>query len=119
MHVNVCEFCFQDGKSGRTPLFYAVEGNQLALVMLFRQCNANLDLTNYAGISALMAAQAKGFSEASSVLMVGLDPKAIIEHKEKEKMMMPNKKVRNTEAITSILFRVQTELSGMSLDRAE
>lgn len=44
-----------------------------------------------------MAAQAKGFSEASSVLMVGLDPKAIIEHKEKEKMMMPNKKVTETE----------------------
>lgn len=83
----------QDGKSGRTPLFHAVEGNQLALVMLFRQCNANLELTNYAGITALMAAQAKGFSEASSVLMVGLDPKAIIEHKEKEKMMMPNKKM--------------------------
>ena len=65
-------------------MFHAVEGNQLALVMLFRQCNANLELTNYAGITALMAAQAKGFSEASSVLMVGLDPKAIIEHKEKD-----------------------------------
>lgn len=78
-------------------MFHAVEGNQLALVMLFRQCNANLELTNYAGITALMAAQAKGFSEASSVLMVGLDPKAIIEHKEKEKMMMPNKKVTDTE----------------------
>ncbi|XP_061184217.1 nuclear factor NF-kappa-B p100 subunit-like [Saccostrea echinata] len=83
----------QDGKSGRTPLFHAVEGNQLALVMLFRQCNANLELTNYAGITALMAAQAKGFSEASSILMVGLDPKAIIEHKEKEKLLMPNKKM--------------------------
>ncbi|XP_062612537.1 protein phosphatase 1 regulatory subunit 12A-like [Saccostrea cucullata] len=83
----------QDGKSGRTPLFHAVEGNQLKLVLLFRQCNANLELTNYAGITALMAAQAKGFSEASSILMVGLDPKAIIEHKEKEKLMMPNKKM--------------------------
>lgn len=83
-------------------MFHAVEGNQLALVMLFRQCNANLELTNYAGITALMAAQAKGFSEASSVLMVGLDPKAIIEHKEKEKMMMPNKKVTGTELLYNV-----------------
>lgn len=40
-----------------------------------------------------MVVQVKGFFEVSFVLMVGLDFKVIIEYKEKEKMMMFNKKV--------------------------
>lgn len=44
-----------------------------------------------------MVVQVKGFFEGSFVLMVGLDFKVIIEYKEKEKMMMFNKKVIGIE----------------------
>lgn len=75
----------QDGKSGRTPLFYAVEGNIIPMVELFQKVGANLDLPNYASITAVMAAQARGFHEVASMLLRCMDSKAYLEMKEKEK----------------------------------
>ena len=75
----------QDGKSGRTPLFYAVEGNIVPMVELFQKVGANLDLPNYASITAVMAAQARGYHEVASMLLRCMDSKAYLEMKEKEK----------------------------------
>lgn len=49
-----------------------------------------------------MVVQVKGFFEVSFVLMVGLDFKVIIEYKEKEKMMMFNKKVIGIELFYNV-----------------
>ena len=82
----------QDGKSGRTPLFYAVEGNIVPMVELFQKVGANLDLPNYASITAVMTAQARGYHEVASMLLRCMDSKAYLEMKEKEKGI-PVKKV--------------------------
>ncbi|XP_076110594.1 uncharacterized protein LOC143079244 [Mytilus galloprovincialis] len=75
----------QDGKSGRTPLFYSVEGNLIPMVELFQKVGANLDLPNYASVTAVMAAQARGFHEIASMLLRCMDSKAYLEMKEREK----------------------------------
>ena len=55
------------------------------MVELFQKVGANLDLPNYASITAVMAAQARGFHEVASVLLRCMDSKAYLEMKEKEK----------------------------------
>ncbi|ESO83376.1 hypothetical protein LOTGIDRAFT_56647, partial [Lottia gigantea] len=48
-----------DGKSGRTALFHAVEGEKKAIVCLLLKKGANAEILNYAGNTAIMAAHAR------------------------------------------------------------
>uniref|UniRef100_X2B8U7 Uncharacterized protein n=1 Tax=Capitella teleta TaxID=283909 RepID=X2B8U7_CAPTE len=45
-----------DGKGGRTPLFYACELNDKAMVQLLTEAGADIHLANYAGISPVQVA---------------------------------------------------------------
>ncbi|OWF55780.1 uncharacterized protein LOC110455694 [Mizuhopecten yessoensis] len=78
-----------DGKSGKTPLFYSVEHNYLPMVEFLQVNGANVDLANYAGITVVMAAQARGFQEAATLLLKGMDSQAYHELKD----MTPTKKI--------------------------
>jgi hypothetical protein len=46
----------KDAKSGRTPLFHAVEANNRDLVLLLLACNANPNEANFSGHTPLSAA---------------------------------------------------------------
>ncbi|XP_060063724.1 uncharacterized protein LOC132544165 [Ylistrum balloti] len=78
-----------DGKSGKTPLFYAVEHNLLPMIEFLLSHGANVDLANYAGITVVMAAQARGHQEAATLLLKGMDSQAYHEMKEST----PTKKI--------------------------
>ncbi|XP_033758583.1 ankycorbin-like [Pecten maximus] len=78
-----------DGKSGKTPLFYAVEHNFLSMIEFLQLRCANVDLTNYAGITVVMAAQARGYQDAATLLLKGMDSQAYHEIKEST----PTKKI--------------------------
>lgn len=78
-----------DGKSGKTPLFYAVEHNFLTMIQYLLSSGANVDLANYAGITVVMAAQARGYQEAATILLKGMDSQAYNEIKEST----PTKKI--------------------------
>lgn len=87
------EINIPDGKCGKTPLFYAVEFNNTKLVEIFQTKGASIDLPNYAGITAAMAAQARGFQETQAILLRGMDSKSYQEGKDRDKSITPNKKV--------------------------
>lgn len=50
-----------------------------------QKAGANLDLPNYASVTAVMAAQARSFHEIASMLLKCMDSKAYLEMKEKER----------------------------------
>ena len=52
---------------------------------MLQKAGANLDLPNYASVTAVMAAQARGFHEIASMLLKCMDSKAYLEMKEKER----------------------------------
>ncbi|XP_048253925.1 B-cell lymphoma 3 protein-like [Haliotis rufescens] len=78
MTVELCQlYCIQkyysffgleDGKSGRTPMFHAAENNEIDMVEMLLKRGANPDVLNYAGSTAIMAAQARNFSLITKML---------------------------------------------------
>ncbi|XP_050415895.1 ankycorbin [Patella vulgata] len=57
-----------DGKSGRTALYHAVECEKKSIVSLLLKRGANPEIQNYAGNTAIMAAQARSFTDISYLL---------------------------------------------------
>ncbi|KAK6172444.1 hypothetical protein SNE40_016092 [Patella caerulea] len=57
-----------DGKSGRTALYHAVECEKKSVVSLLLKRGANPEIQNYAGNTAIMAAQARSFTDISYLL---------------------------------------------------
>ncbi|KAK3107047.1 hypothetical protein FSP39_005892 [Pinctada imbricata] len=64
----------------------------MEMVKYLQSSFANIEMTNYAGITAIMTAQARGYSDIASMLLRGLDTKSYMEHKEKEKVLIPKEK---------------------------
>ncbi|KAJ8305177.1 hypothetical protein KUTeg_017272 [Tegillarca granosa] len=87
---------------GLSPLHTAVCKGNIAMVELLLSAGAeiniptkgaSIDLPNYAGITAAMAAQARGFQETQAILLRGMDSKSYQEGKDRDKSITPNKKV--------------------------
>ena len=84
------EYCFlsdpkQDGKSGRTVLFYAAETNQKAAVELLIGRGADPEIANYAGVVPAMAAQGRSHTMVARLLARALEDPSGEEEKGGEK----------------------------------
>ncbi|KAK7497100.1 hypothetical protein BaRGS_00011630 [Batillaria attramentaria] len=62
-----------DGKSGRTVLFHAAEGNQRTAVELLLRRGADPEIANYAGVIPAMAAQGRSHTFVSRLLTRAVD----------------------------------------------
>uniref|UniRef100_T1JMC7 Uncharacterized protein n=1 Tax=Strigamia maritima TaxID=126957 RepID=T1JMC7_STRMM len=58
-----------DGKSGRTPLFLAVENNLIHMVELLVSLGASVNLANFSSITPLIAATDRGNKAITSILI--------------------------------------------------
>jgi ankyrin repeat protein len=76
------------------------------MVELFQKVGANLDLPNYASITAVMAAQARGYHEVASMLLRCMDSKAYLEMKEKEKGTPVKKVIQEIIIIIHLYYNV-------------
>ncbi|XP_064643555.1 uncharacterized protein LOC135497654 [Lineus longissimus] len=57
-----------DGKSGRTPLFHAVESNLYDIAHELLECGADPNIQNYAGYTAAFAANSRGYRQICVLL---------------------------------------------------
>lgn len=58
-----------DGKSGRTPLFHAAENNSQRICDMLLRNNANPNIQNYSGNTAVQAASGRGYSQIVALLV--------------------------------------------------
>ena len=64
-----------DGKSGKTPLYFAAELNQDTIVRILLEKGANVNIANYSGNTPMSVAHAKGYyTQVVSLLMKYGDP---------------------------------------------
>ncbi|KAH3701086.1 hypothetical protein DPMN_076070 [Dreissena polymorpha] len=63
----------QDGKAGRSVLFYATEFNRTDMVRYLLEQGANAEIQNYAGISSLVIAQCNNNNDIINMLRQALD----------------------------------------------
>ncbi len=63
-------FLLQDGRSGRTPLHYAVESGDVdAVRFLIRCCRADVNAPTFDGSTALKLAMGRGFMDVARLLL--------------------------------------------------
>ena len=67
-----------DGKSGKTPLYFAAELNRDHVVRLLLENGANVNIPNYSGNTPMSVANAKGYytQVVNLLLKYGADPGA-------------------------------------------
>lgn len=69
-------FDFKDGKSGRTPLHYAVEMENMATIQLLINSGANVSAASYAGSTPIQAASGRGMHEVTRLLLGSINEAA-------------------------------------------